>query len=65
MTDLTQRLPGISVWDPFPLLCPGTTCRADANGRPLFFDGDHPSAYANVMLYPYFKTYMGEVANGR
>lgn len=52
---ITARLPSVIVWDPFPLLCEATMCPALRDGRPLFFDGDHPSAYANHMLYPSFE----------
>lgn len=44
--------PGIGIWDPLPLLCPGTTCSAVTPAGPLLFDGDHLSGYANEVLYP-------------
>lgn len=47
--------PAISVWDSFPLLCPEPTCHALRAQRPLFFDGDHLSAYGNAQLYPAFR----------
>ncbi len=50
MRDLRQ----VSIWDPFPILCPETTCRAFRDGRPLLFDGDHVSGYANDVLLPSF-----------
>lgn len=59
---VAEQLPGASVWDPFPLLCPDATCTAmDATdgGRPLFFDGDHLSGHGNRKLLPSF---MGHVA---
>jgi hypothetical protein len=43
------------VWDTFPILCPNDVCRTERDGRPLFFDGDHLSAYANLLIYPSFK----------
>ncbi|QDZ08020.1 acyltransferase [Sphingomonas panacisoli] len=53
MTALARRYPALSVWDPFPILCPDDPCRAiDATGRPLFFDGDHLSGHGNDMVYP-------------
>lgn len=55
MTAIVARHPGVVVWDPFATLCPGTTCSAFAEGRPLFFDGDHLSAYGNWVLYPSLK----------
>jgi peptidoglycan/LPS O-acetylase OafA/YrhL len=43
--------PGVSVWEPFDRLCPGEVCSAfGADGRPLFFDADHISRYANLLL---------------
>lgn len=52
---ITARLPSVLVWDPFPLLCEPTLCPALRDGRPLFFDGDHLSAYGNHLLYPSFE----------
>lgn len=51
---IADRLPGVTVWDPLPVLCPGETCRAVEGGKPLFADGDHVSAHANVLLTPSF-----------
>jgi peptidoglycan/LPS O-acetylase OafA/YrhL len=52
---LTAKVPGVRIWDPFPILCPpGPTCDAFVEGRPLFFDGDHISGYANHLLLPSF-----------
>lgn len=55
MQRLSQQVPGLSIWDPLPVLCPGEVCSSLREGRPLFFDGDHPSAYGNWVLYPDFK----------
>lgn len=57
---LKADLPGIRVWDPMPLLCPdtGSVCRASVAGQPLFFDGDHLSAHANMLLLPGFSAFM-------
>jgi peptidoglycan/LPS O-acetylase OafA/YrhL len=51
---LKSTHPKLIVWDNFPLLCPGTTCRASDGALPLFFDGDHISGHANRVLYPSF-----------
>lgn len=51
---ITQALPGVSIWDPFPLLCPDVACSAWRNGLPLFLDGDHLSGYGNQLLYEPF-----------
>lgn len=59
LRQVAGQLPGASVWDPFPALCPGTVCAAMDQGRPLFFDGDHLSGHGNRKLLPSF---MGHVA---
>jgi peptidoglycan/LPS O-acetylase OafA/YrhL len=52
---LSGQVPGSTVWDPFPVLCPaGRECDGFLNGRPLFFDGDHLSGFANRLLLPSF-----------
>jgi SGNH domain (fused to AT3 domains) len=46
MTRLSNEVPGVAVWDPFPILCPpGDLCSAIADGHPLFFDADHLSGH--------------------
>jgi len=52
---LAGQVPGSHVWDPFPVLCPeGTECNGFLDGKPLFFDGDHLSGFANRLLLPSF-----------
>ena len=55
MRELAARNSAINIWDPFPVLCPGETCSAVVDGKPLFFDGDHLSAHGNMVLYPGFR----------
>lgn len=55
MRTLEDEFPGVSVVDTFPVLCPEPVCRADKNGRPLFFDGDHLSGYGDFVVYPVFE----------
>ena len=55
---LAARMPAISIWDPLPILCPGAVCEARMDGRPLYFDGDHLSAYGNRMLLPDFERHL-------
>ena len=55
MRTLAAANPAITIWDPFPLLCPGEICSAVVDGKPLFFDGDHLSAHGNMALYPAFR----------
>lgn len=47
---LRTRVDGFSTWDPFPLLCPREVCSMWRDGRPLFFDGDHVTYFANMLL---------------
>lgn len=58
MTALGQTFSNVTVWDAFPLLCPDAICSTQMAGRPLFFDGDHLSAYGNLLIYPEFKKAM-------
>lgn len=56
-----QQLAGqldASIWDPFPVLCPGERCQNSRDGHPLYFDGDHISAYANRLLFPSFHAFV-------
>ena len=61
---IAKRLPGASVWDPFPLLCRERICSAFRDGHPLFFDGDHLSGYANRMLLPAFSAHLERLPAG-
>lgn len=51
--------PGVSVWDPLPVLCPDAVCSAFRDGRPLYFDADHLSQYGNDVLLPAFLHHVG------
>jgi peptidoglycan/LPS O-acetylase OafA/YrhL len=51
---LVAAYPGVTVWDPFPVLCAGDSCRAITESGPLFFDGDHLSNVGNRVLYQAF-----------
>ncbi len=54
--ELERKFDTVTLWDPFPVLCPGEVCSAfDDKGAPLFFDGDHLSAQGNRLLYPSFE----------
>jgi peptidoglycan/LPS O-acetylase OafA/YrhL len=56
--ELQTAIPGIKIWDPTQILCPGAVCSEYENGRPLFFDADHLSGYANQLLEPDFAAIM-------
>jgi peptidoglycan/LPS O-acetylase OafA/YrhL len=51
-------LGGTPIWDATPFLCSKTTCGSMMNGKPLFFDGDHMSGYANTLLQPHFQAFL-------
>lgn len=50
MREVVGKVPRTSIWDPAPILCPGTTCHAFLDGQPLYFDGDHLSGGGNQLL---------------
>ncbi len=56
--EIARQVPGVSVWDPYPILCPEEQCNAWRDGLPLFLDGDHISGYGNRLLLPSFTTAM-------
>ena len=60
---VAAALPGASVWDPLPVLCPGAVCQPDVAGRPLYFDGDHLSGYGNRVLLPSFRAHLQQTGS--
>jgi peptidoglycan/LPS O-acetylase OafA/YrhL len=55
LNELAKTSPDdVRVWDPFPVLCPHSTCYALDGKRPVFFDADHLSGYGNSLLVPSF-----------
>lgn len=65
MQSITTQLPAVHVWDPFPVLCPTETCTVTRNGRPIFFDGDHLSAYGDAIVYPSFASTVATLGTPR
>jgi hypothetical protein len=55
MREIARQLSGVRIWDAFDPLCPGDPCSAFRGDQPLFFDGDHLSAYGQSVLYPALK----------
>ena len=53
-----RALPTVTIWDPFPVLCPGKICSVWSEGHSMFFDGDHLSAFGNMKLLPDFSAFM-------
>lgn len=58
MKALSAEFNGVEIWDPFQTLCPDNPCTNTREGRPLFIDDYHLSAYAALVLYPEFKEIM-------
>jgi peptidoglycan/LPS O-acetylase OafA/YrhL len=56
--NIARQVPGVKVWDPFPVLCPDVQCHVWMDGLPLFLDGDHLSGYGNKKLLPSFTIFM-------
>ncbi len=48
----------VRIWDPFPLLCPGSFCSAFQGNQVLFSDGDHITPRANKVLYENLVQYL-------
>ena len=65
MQSITTQLPAVHVWDPFPVLCPTQTCTVTRNDRPIFFDGDHLSAYGDAVVYPSFASTVATLGTPR
>ncbi|SEJ70475.1 acyltransferase family protein [Pseudomonas sp. NFACC07-1] len=51
---LARQYSMLRIWDPLPLLCPGPTCSAYRDDKPIFRDGDHLSGHGNRLLAPSF-----------
>lgn len=63
LQQVAQALPGATVWDPLPVLCPGTSCQPEQAGKPLYFDGDHLSGHGNRFLLPSFRQHQAAKAH--
>lgn len=62
---LKYEYPDLVVWDPFPILCPGSICSVFRNGKPLFFDQDHLSGYGNQLLLESFSKLLSSINNNQ
>lgn len=58
---LQASVAGIEVWDPMAVLCPGAICSEYDGAKPLFFDSDHLSGYANQLLEPDFSAFLKQM----
>jgi peptidoglycan/LPS O-acetylase OafA/YrhL len=61
---MAATIPGVTVWDPLPLLCDREQCNAYDDSGPLFFDGDHLSGHGNNVLYRSFAEHLRKNARG-
>lgn len=60
---LKAEYPELVIWDPFPILCPGSICSVMRDGKPLFFDQDHLSGYGNQLLVESFTKLLQGINN--
>jgi peptidoglycan/LPS O-acetylase OafA/YrhL len=65
MERLAREVPGVVIWDPLPVLCPGDPCSALKDGQPLYFDDDHISGYANDVLFASFRDFIASAGAAR
>lgn len=56
--NMAAAVPGVTVWDPLPTLCPGDQCSAYRGKDPLLFDGDHLTYFSNMLLLPAFTSFV-------
>lgn len=56
ITMVARDLPGVTFWEPGSGLCTARDCPEYIDGKPLYFDTDHLSAYANDRLLPSLKS---------
>ncbi len=52
MRRLAETVPGVEIWDPLAILCPGAECSALRDGRPIYTDNDHLNGRGHELLYP-------------
>lgn len=52
LADAAQGLNGVSVVDLSALFCDGAVCHVVADGKPLFFDGNHLSTAGSALVVP-------------
>jgi len=56
--EISHQDSNVSVYDPFPVLCPGSICQAVVDHKFIFIDGDHLGSYGIMLVYPSFKTFI-------
>jgi peptidoglycan/LPS O-acetylase OafA/YrhL len=60
MSILQHSWPRLTIWDPFPILCPVEPCSAVHIDGPLFFDSNHLTGHGNDVLYPSFRAHIAQ-----
>ena len=58
---IRQQVPTVYVWDPVQFICSRSSCDAFLAGKPLFFDGDHFTFFANEILFPEFLGFLNSL----
>lgn len=56
LSQAVAGLPGITIWNVGKEMCANGQCPEYVEGKPMFFDSDHLSAYANDRLLPSLTT---------
>ena len=57
MQALAAANSSVRIWDPFPVLCPGTRCQGLDGSAPTFFDRHHLSAHGDRVLRSDFNSH--------
>jgi hypothetical protein len=63
MLALANHLTIVTIWDPFPVLCPEEVCHEFRGKKPLYFDADHISGYSNDLLFKSFDNHIKSLAS--
>jgi len=65
MTALARAVPGLTIWDPFPILCPRDPCSAVVGGKALYLDTNHLAPFGQAFIYPGFRTAVATARRSR
>lgn len=59
---LAATIPGVTIWDPLPVLCGQEQCNAYDETGPLFFDDNHLSGHGDDVLFRSFAAHLRQVS---
>lgn len=59
---LAATIPGVTVWDPLPVLCDQSWCNAYDDKGPLFFDDNHLSGHGDDVLFHSFAAHLRKIS---